>query len=63
MTSEDDFEDVLNNFHKMVGEFLVAVDYQLLKRFCPTSKERRRFMAKFKMIEFKPGISQDPESS
>ena len=52
MTSENDFEAVLNKLDKMVGDFVfpVAVDYELLQKYCPTN-EKRRFAAKFKMVD------------
>ena len=53
LTTERFFEILVNNFDKMTGdfEFPIDVNYSLMLKYWPTSEMRRRFMAKFKMIE------------
>ena len=50
------FKAVWRNLNKMVGDYIYPIsftfeDYQLLREYCPTIEERRKFMDRFKMLK------------
>ena len=55
-TNKFNFKAVWRNLNKMVGDYIYPIfftfeDYQLLREYCPTIEERRKFMDRFKILE------------